>query len=342
MATVTIRDIARICGVGVSTVSRTINNHPDVNPETRDKILKVIEEYNYIPNNSARNLRKTNSNAIAVLVKGINNPFFAPLIRTMEKEINKRQCVMLIHQVDPRADEVDAALELVTEKNLLGILFLGGKFTHNNEKLSQIPVPFVMCTTKASGEEGGSFSSVCIDDKAESFKAVDYLCSLGHRDIAIIIPEDDESIGHVRYEGYEMALKKHQVPIRPELTCTFHSKIEEYTYDNGYRCMKRLLENKIPFTAVFAISDVLAVGACRAIQEAGKRIPEDVSVLGFDGIELTRFFNPPITTMAQPVRDIALESIRVLMNMIEEEEPLHEESKIYPCELIIRESCKKI
>ena len=111
METITIKDIARMCGVGVSTVSRAMNNHPDINEETKQKVMDIIKEYNYIPNNSARNLKLSESNSIAILVKGISNPFFMKMIKVMEKEIQKKKYALVLHHVEMNEDEVDVALE---------------------------------------------------------------------------------------------------------------------------------------------------------------------------------------------------------------------------------------
>ncbi|MBQ5850383.1 MAG: LacI family DNA-binding transcriptional regulator, partial [Lachnospiraceae bacterium] len=118
MEQVTIKDIAKMCGVGVSTVSRAINDHPDINPETKSMINQVIREQGYVPNNSARNLKRTEAKTIAVLVKGMNNPFFTSMVKSIEKEIKKKKYAMVLHHVEFDEDELDAALELVKEKRL--------------------------------------------------------------------------------------------------------------------------------------------------------------------------------------------------------------------------------
>ena len=147
MEEITIKDIARICGVGVSTVSRAINNHPDINPETKEMIMRVIKENNYVPNNSARNLKRQDAKAIAVLVKGINNSFFSQMIKVLEEEIKEKSYAMVLQHVDYDEDEVEVALKLVKEKRLRGIIFLGGYLVHSEEKLAQLHVPFILSTT---------------------------------------------------------------------------------------------------------------------------------------------------------------------------------------------------
>ncbi len=131
----TIKDIAQICGVGVSTVSRAINNHPDINSETKEKIMSAIREYGYVPNDSARNLKRVDAKAIAVLVKGIANPFFTSMITVIEQECKKRHYSMELSHIEADEDEVDVAQKVVKEKRLRGIIFLGGLFSHSEEKL---------------------------------------------------------------------------------------------------------------------------------------------------------------------------------------------------------------
>ena len=118
----TIKDIAKKCGVGVSTVSRALNNHPDINPETKKMILKTVEESNFVPNNSARNLKRTDSKSIAILVKEIDNPFFATMMRVMEKKIRRQKYSFFIQHMGKDQDEVDTALELIKEKKLIFLI----------------------------------------------------------------------------------------------------------------------------------------------------------------------------------------------------------------------------
>ena len=287
MESVTIKDIARMCGVGVSTVSRAINNHPDINQETKEMIMRTIAEHNYVPNNSARNLKRTDARTIAVLVKGISNPLFNRMIKIFEAETQKEKYSLVLQHVDDWQDEVDVAIQLEKEKRLRGIVFLGGYFSHSEDKLRQISVPFVLSTIGLLEDENKKkYASVSVDDVKESGKIVDYLISKGHEKIAILAStEDDESIGRLRLE-------------------------------NGYEMAKELLESGEEFTAIYAISDQMAVGACKAIFESGKSVPEDYSVTGFDGLDIAQFYNPSITTLRQPMEEMAEATIRTLLELI--------------------------
>lgn len=343
MDTITIKDIARMCGVGVSTVSRAINNHPDINTETKEMILKVIKENNYIPNNSARNLKRADSKSIAVLVKGISNPFFSDLIKVLEKEIKKKKYSMILHRVDYNEDEVDVALELVKEKRLRGFIFLGGYFLHAPEKLRQLPVPFVLGTTGVVEDEQNLelYSSVSVDDEKESFRMVEYLCRTGHKRIAIICArKGDCSIGKLRLDGYARALKTYHIPYDEDLVLHMKDELEDYSLENGYELTKELLVSGIMFDAIFAISDSMAIGACRALEEAGKKVPKDYSVAGFDGIPMGKYYCPAITTITQPSELMANKMADILFKVISKKE--RHKHIVLPGELTVRESTRKL
>lgn len=339
METTTIKDIAKICGVGVSTVSRAINNHPDINEETKTLIYNAIKEYNYIPNNSARNLKRSESNTIAVLIKGISNPFFSNMLKVFEYEIERKKYSFLLHRVEEHQDEIEIALLLEKEKRLKGIVFLGGYFCQTEEKLKQLTVPFILSTGGVSEKiDKECYSCVTVDDYKESYKMVDYLCKLGHKNIAILAaPPEDESIGKLRLQGYLQALKDNLIMEDQKLIrYTIDNSVDTYSMKYGYEVTKQLLTSKEEFSAIFAIADSMAVGACKAIFEAGKKIPEDYSVAGYDGLDITYYYEPSITTIRQPVEDMAQETIRILFDIIEDRK--RKERKYFDAELIVGQS----
>lgn len=342
MESITIKDVAKLCGVGVSTVSRAINNHPDINPETREKIMRVISEHNYIPNNSARNLKRTESKTIAVLMKGITNPFFHGMIRIFEREIERYKYSCLIHQVDDEQDELLVAQELEKEKKLCGIIFLGGSASHTNEDLKQLSVPFVFCTV-GFGEEVDQelYSSVTIDDVEAAFTMVDYLIQQGHEKIAMVAArEDDTAIGHMRLLGYRKALEAHGIPFDKERILYPEKGDDAYSMDSGYKAAKKFLESGKEATAFFVISDNTAFGVCKAIDDAGKSVPEDYSVAGFDGIRMGLYYCPSLTTMEQPCDEMAKESIDMLFDLIDGREKNHH--MVFQAQLRKRQSVRSL
>lgn len=341
MEEITIKDIAKLCGVGVSTVSRAINNHPDINPETKQMIMDAIKQYGYIPNNSARNLKRADAKCIAVLVKGLSNPFFTNMIKTIEFEIKKKKYSMVLHHVEFDEDEADVALELVKEKRLKGIIFLGGHFKHSEKKLSMLHVPFILSTVNCEpvSIEESKYSNISVDDEAEMIRVVEYLIGIGHEKIALLSANPgDESIGQLRLSGYKKALKAHGLPFDEELVFPMRDDIESYSMENGYEIAKEMLCSGKEFTAICAISDSLAIGAIRALHDAGKRVPEDYSVMGFDGIELGKYITPSLSTVEQPVYTIAKETARLLFDVIAGKK--EHEHRVVPGKLVIRESTR--
>lgn len=333
MAKITIKDIARRCNVGVSTVSRALNNHPDINMETKEMIMGVIKELNYIPNNSARFLGTAHANAIAVLVKGIGNTFFSDLISVLESECKAMKYSCIIQYVEEDENEFDAAIRIAKEKRLKGIIFLGGSFAQPKDKMKQLEIPYVLSTVHSLDE---NLSSVSVDDEEESFKMTEYLIKLGHKRIAIITgPVEETSISKLRLMGYQRALDEYGIDFDDNLVCFMDIHDDCYSFESGYKLTNKLLD-RTDFTALYGASDALAIGACRALKERGLSVPDDCSVAGFDGIEIGKFYIPSITTIVQPVEKIAKASTRLLFDMIEGEEKPHQ--ILFKGELLIGES----
>ena len=337
MAETTIKDIARMCGCSVSTVSRALNNHPDINPETRKKIMQIVEETGFVPNNSAIQLKKSDTKAVALLVKGITNQFFNPMIRTMEDYAQQMGFSTILRHVEAEEDEVQVALQLIKEKKLKGIVFLGGNFVHNDEMLHQLNVPFVFSTIGAPRGETW-YANVSVDDRKEAEKAVDYLIDQGHTKIAIIGDAlTTPSVSQLRYEGYRHALQTHHIDFRPDLVEEAESgEAERFTMENGYKMTWKLLHSGADFTGLFCTADVFAIGACRAVIDSGLRIPEDISVVGYDGIDTGNYYIPRITTIRQPATEMAEATITLLFDMIDGKSGPR--SILMPAELVIRES----
>lgn len=341
MERITIKEIAKLCGVGVSTVSRAINNHPDINEETKQKVMDVIKQYNYIPNNSARNLKRSVSKTIGVLVKGMTNPFFTKMIRIFQEEVDRNRYDMILQEVLEGEDELEIALEIIKEKRLKGVVFLGGYLDHTQEQLELIPVPFVLATITLNNKiDPKIYSSVSVDNYLESYKMTNYLIKeLGHKRIAILCAtQNDSSIGNLRLAGYHKACLEANLDMA-DLICYSDQREDVYSLKNGYEMTKKLLQSKKEFTCIYAISDVIAIGASKALLEAGKRIPEDCAVVGFDGLDETFYYNPSITTLKQPSKKMAQESIRILFALIYKKEK--NQHIVFEGELLRRESTKK-
>ena len=312
----TIKDIAKLAGVSVSTVSRVLNERPDVSAENRQRVLSVIQEHNYIPNNSARNLVKTTSDSIGLIVKGISNPFYTNIIHAIEAQINARGCNMVMQHISTQENELTVGAMMERDKRLQGIVFLGGRSNYTTAEIAPLNVPFVCCSyTNQYGDLLRSdYSSVSIADAEESYRAVMELYRAGHRRIAALISSpDDKSISQLRYQGYVDALKQCGIPVDEELViCSGDFDIEA-----GYRAMAKRLRKGLDFTAVFSISDIMAIGAMRALREAGYSVPADCSVIAIDGLEISDYIQPQLSTLCQPMTELGKHSVDILLDIIQ-------------------------
>ena len=314
---VNIIDVAKYAGVSVSTVSRVLNNHPDVSVKTRQKVMDVIAQHSYVPNNSARNLKRESMKAVGVVVKGFTNPFFTRMLDVIQSELEQWRYLMLLHQVEPNQDEIEAAISLVKEKKPRGLLFLGGNFQQKRDKLAVLDIPFVMTTiTIHKDVDRTAFSSVTIDDYAEAYKITDKICKSGHKSVAAIgFRQDDRSISRLRVDGFRQALQDNGCEGREHIAYA-----SEFSMQAGYRAAQKLLKGD-KFSCLFCISDMLALGAIRAIHDSGLRVPQDISVVGFDGIDAGRYSIPSLATVKQPDEEMANESIRILMDCLHKKSP---------------------
>lgn len=336
MKNITIKNIAQLSGVSISTVSRVLNDHPDVNVETKAKIIKVIEENNFTPNANAQNLKKLSTNNIGVLVKGISNTFFAKIIATIQIQIEKKGYSVVLQQVEPNENEISKAVELVNEKKLNGVIFLGGSFTHNEDTVKLLKAPFVFVTTNLTNCNTEIFSSVYIDDIRESFRATEYLILLSHKKIAFLVSElYNNSIAELRMIGYKKALEKNFIEFDPNLVIY----TESFSMEDAYTSINKALDNNISFTAIFAISDVLAIGACKAVLDKGFLVPDEISIIGFDGQDMVKYYNPSIVSLEQPVVDMAKKSVKQLFSLMNGGKHKQE---IFKAKIIEGKSCKKI
>ncbi len=337
MESLNIKDVAGICGVSVSTVSRTLNGSAKVSPEKRKLILDVIRKYNYVPNNSARNLKMSQSSAVCVLVKGIYNPFFNEMLGVIQDRCSFYGYDVMITQIGNGGSELDTAFEQAKEKKPLGLLLLGGAVDNSKGFFDSLSVPVVLVATdRTMNLETEKYSSIYIDDRAASFSAVEYLIERGHRNIGFVIAERREnSIMSQRLLGYKDALRAHGLPYSEEYVID----AQGFSYRSGYTSFMELLGRGVDETAVFCISDTLAIGVAKAALDRGLRIPEDISIVGFDGIEQTKYYNPVLTTVLQPYRQMAYEAVETLRSVIDGGAHQH---KCFPTRIIEGRSVLKI
>ena len=312
----TIKDIAKISGVSVSTVSRVLNNHPDVSEDVRHKVMAVVEEYNYIPNNSARALGQSQSDNIGLIVRGISNPFYTSIIHEIEQDIEKAGYTLVMQQIGSCDDELLAGAMMERDKRLRGLIFLGGRLDSTKDQIAGIGVPFVNCSSNnAYGTlDADSYSSVSIDDTQTAYEAVKELYKEGHRRIAVLLARpDDGSVSQIRYEGYVKALTEAGMAPDEDLIIS----VDSYNIADAYHGTKKWLEKGIVFDAIFAIADNLAMGAMRALREKGIDVPGQCSIVAIDGIEVSEYMAPALSTYCQPMKELGRTSVELLIDLIE-------------------------
>ena len=278
----TIKDIARLAGCGVSTVSRAL-------------------KYNYTPNGNARRMRQTAPNSVLLIVNGSSNLFFSPLIEQIQTAAENAGLQLVVNYIDEQEDEVQTAAQLCVEQKPAGIIFLGGDIRNFRRSFAGISVPCVLSTASAKELGFANLSSVSVDDVDGGRMAAEELFRLGHRSIGILGGDLDSGPSGLRYSGAE-------TPVCEQCS---------YTFSSAYEAAIALFHRCKDMSAVFAMSDIIAVGAVRAFLDMGKRVPQDISVVGFDGIDIADFTNPRIATFSQPIHQISSLSVRMLVNMIE-------------------------
>ncbi len=310
----TIKDLAAKTGYAVGTVSRALNNHPNVSAKAREAILEAARESGFQFNINAKQLKQQHSTAILVVVKGTQNELFGELVEFIQTLIARTPYQLVVDYMDEDLNEVRRGAQLCREKKPLGILFLGGNEHNFRQDFEGIDVPCVLVTGDGSDLHFDNLSSVYTDDLEAARCATDALIDLGHRHIAIIggnWPVSDTS--RLRFEGCMKSFARHGIEFDPQRDY----EGGRYSYLDGYRAVQSLLDKGSPFTAIFAVADVMAIGAIRALREQGLRVPEDVSVMGVDGLPLGDYLVPQLATVCQDADQIARRSVEILLGAIE-------------------------
>ncbi len=330
----TIKDLAAQTGYSVGTISRVLNHQPHVSDLAREIILKAAEESGFQLNENARQLKQQQSNALLVVCKGNYNELFDALLIAIQSRVADTQYTLIVDYIDESENEVRRALRLCREKKPQGILFLGGNQEHFQESFHQIHVPCVLVTSSASDLSFDNLSSVTSDDTLAAALAIEGLLELGHRDVVVIGGHRDYSgIARLRHQGCVQAFREREIPFEET-----QYETARFTFEGGYRAAKVLLERNPDCTALFAMSDVMALGAIRALADAGKRVPEDISIIGFDGLQIGEYTLPRLSTVAQSVEKLAEQSMHLLLQSIEKGADARHE--VVPVRLLLRESVR--
>lgn len=333
----TIKDLAAQTGYSVGTVSRVLNHQPNVSEKARHIILKAAADSGFQLNANAKQLKQQHGTSILVVVKGTSNELFSSLVEAIQARVSLTEYPLVVDYVDEDGNEVRRAVQLCREKKPLGILFLGGNRDNFLECFHEIPIPCVLVTNDAKDLAFPNLSSVASDNVAAAKMAIEHLLRLGHREFAVIggDPRNSDTT-LLRYQGCLEAFREHGIAFNGE---TDYEGVR-YSFADGYRAVENLLSRGRKFTALFAMSDVMAIGAIRALRDAGLRVPEDVSVVGFDGLTIGEYTVPMLSTVCQDVPNLAGRSLQILQeNMAGTGSRRHE---TLPVTFLQRESSRRI
>ena len=300
------RDVARHAGVSISTVSHVVNNSRAVSSEARGRVLAAMKELGYKPNALAQNLRRQQTLSIGMIVPDSANPFFAEVARGIEDTSFEQNHSVILCNTDGNVDKQATHTDLLIKNQVAGILFVAaGISTELVEDLQARQVPLVVVDREVPDV---AVDTVLTNHRRGGCQATQHLINLGHRRIACISGGSDLSPSAERLTGYQMKLQESGIPFEDTLVVK-----GDFQYASGYRAAQQLLRLAEPPTAVFACNDLMAVGVISAATEMGLRVPEDLSVVGFDDVRLASFTNPPLTTIAQPKYEIGVIATEMLL-----------------------------
>jgi len=324
---VTIYKIAEELGVSPSTVSRALNNTGRISNELREKIIKLAEKYNYIPNEAAKGLRTKSSMLLGLIVPDIANPYYVNVARGAQDEADRYGYSIAICNTDDKPDLEKKRIITLVKKQVDGLLVFN--FFNNDETLEllkTLSIPIVLFNPPPRNYK---FVHIKHDTSVIS-SLLAYLLNKGYRKIAHIAGDQRTIVGKLRLRHFVHFLKSHNIPLKEEWIIE-----SDFTYKGGYNAMKRLLSLGERPRAVWAANDIMAIGAMDAIKEAGLSIPKDTAVAGCDDIEYASLVSPKLTTISKPKYELGVVAVKLLVNLIRGEEI---GIKTLKDELIIRES----
>lgn len=331
----TIKDLAKIAGVSVTTVSRALNGYDDVNEDTRKKIKRVAEEMNYRPNVLARSLVTKKSRSIGVILSEINragakDARFFEILCGINDRASELDYDLLLFSTNPKKQLSKSYSDLCKERNVEGAIVSGLRVNDKylQEVASDTSFPCVLIDIPS---EGFNLGHVTTDNVQGSRMAVRYLIELGHKNIAMINGHNEASVSQERLNGYRLELEQHGLPFRPEMV--YNGNFSE---EGGCDAMHLILRNHPEVTAVFTASDLMVLGALRAVERSGGKVPETVSIVGYDDIAIASYCSPRLTTIRQDKYEMGYQSAQLLIDMLEGRNI--QRKIILHNELIVRES----
>lgn len=330
----TIKQVAEKAGVSIQTVSRVLNDRPDVSPETRQRVKRVIDELAYQPYAIARGLASKRTYTLGLVASDFSDYWFSQVVTGAEMEAHEHGYFFMLGSTGCGPQDEPKFLRLLTQRHVEGILFVRAGCLKDLEHLHNLQQSGIPVVSTGFYLPEADFSVVEVNNIDGGRKATQYLIDLGHTEIAMITgPTGWKSVSD-RTQGYMQALESTGITADPNLIVYN----DNWLHRSGYEAMKELLRRKRSFSALFAQNDRMARGAISSLNEAGRRVPQDVSIVGYDDIPEAEFSNPPLTTIRQPMQEVGKAAARLLMQMIEDPQVTPQQI-LFGTELVIRSSC---
>lgn len=328
----TIRDVAKRAEVSVATVSRVLNQSATVKEDTRQKVLSAIKECGFTYNAIARSLSTKKSVTIGVIVPAITNPVFAQSTRGIQDFSNSCGYSIILGNSDYSSDVEDRLIEVFKEKRVEGIILTCSNIYHEYiQSLKQVNLPYVLLYNTPFDK---TLNFVTIDNYKAAYEIVEHLVKLGHRRIGMIAGRFDMSDRSLaRSQAFKACLKDYGIPDQP-----IYLIETDLSFEGGRKAMGSLLDITPPLTGIFCSNDFMAMGAMKSIREKGLRIPDDISIVGFDDIEMASYFSPELTTIHQPAYEMGVKGAELLFKILSGESKGPQQI-ILDHKLIIRNSC---
>jgi LacI family transcriptional regulator len=329
----TVKDVAKLANVSIATVSRYINNVGFISGELKSKIERAIKELDYYPNKIAQNFSKGRTGTVGIIIPDISNPFFPELVRGVSDFLFGNNLHVHLLNSDNDPDKEELFLKDLQSMWVDGIIIAPSDSENRNFNLfNQIQSPKVILDREIIGL---STDLVVVNNKKGSFEAVKYLISNGHRSIVFLGGLRFTLTAQKRYSGWMRALTENHIYDKD------YEFWGEYSIDSGYRMMQEVFEKIGKVDAVFACNDLISLGAMQAVEERKYKMPDDISIVGFDDIYLSKFLKPPLTTVRQPTYEMGETAARLLLSRIENNEEYEPEKIVVEGQLIIRGSVAK-
>ncbi len=323
-----IQQVARQAGVSVATVSRVLNGQNTVSSKTRIKVEETIKTLNYEPSMLGRNLRNSESRILLILIPSISNPFYLEIIKGIEHVALSQNYNILLCETDSNPEKENIYFDLVRKKMADGIISMDPAV--NIQTLKELAEKYSIIQCSEYHLDSG-IPYVSIDNEEASYRAVKHLIQIGHKKIALMNSDEKYLYARQREMGYQRALKEHGLPLNDDyIIYTKH-----LGFEHGQQAVKKILAIQDRPTAIFAVSDLLAIGALKEINASGLHVPNDVAVVGFDKIDFSSMTNPTLTTIAQPMYKMGTVAGEMLIDKIRGNEV---DNVILNHELVLRES----